>query len=190
MQLMERLLPRHMQIIYLINALHLDALRAAGHADPALLSAVSLIDEHDGRRVRMGQLAFLGSHRVNGVSALHTDLMRSTVFRDFHTLYPDRIINKTNGITFRRWLFEANPGLTALLVGSVGERVLDDPAALEDFAAMADDPAVHARLAAIRRANKVGAVEPDHGPCCISRSIRTRCSMCRSSASTSISGSC
>ncbi len=152
--LLERLLPRHMQIIYLINGLHLDALRAAGRG-AELLSAVSLIDEHDGRRVQMGQLSFLGSHRINGVSVLHTDLMRSTVFRDFNTLYPDRITNKTNGITFRRWLFDANPGLTALLVGSVGERVLDDPAALEDFAAMADDPAVHARLVAIRRANKV-----------------------------------
>ena len=79
---MERLLPRHMQIIYLINALHLDGLRAAGSpATPALLSSVSLIDEHNGRRVRMGHLAFLGSHRVNGVSALHTDLMRETVFQ-------------------------------------------------------------------------------------------------------------
>ena len=110
--LLERLLPRHMQIIFLTNLLHLDGLRASGHDDPALLSSVSLIDEHNGRQVRMGALAFLGSHRVNGVSELHTNLMRATVFRDMHALYPDRIVNKTNGITFRRWLFEANPGLT------------------------------------------------------------------------------
>jgi len=153
--LMERLLPRHMQIIYLINGLHLDGLRAAGHGDPGLLSAISLIDEHNGRRVQMGTLAFLGSHRVNGVSALHTGLMKTTVFRDMHALYPERITNVTNGITFRRWLFEANPGLTDLLVETLGERVLDDAAALEGFAASADDRGVHARLAVIRRENKV-----------------------------------
>ncbi len=152
--LMERLLPRHMQIIYLINAVHLDSLRSAKD-DPGLLSAVSLIDEHDGRRVRMGSLAFLGSHRVNGVSVLHTDLMRATVFRDMHALFPDRITNKTNGITFRRWLFEANPGLTTLLTDTIGTRVLDDATALQDFAAYADDNAVQSRLAEVRRVNKV-----------------------------------
>jgi glycogen phosphorylase len=153
--LMARLLPRHMQIIYLINGMHLDSLRAAGTDDAALLSAVSLIDEHDGRRVRMGNLAFLGSHKVNGVSALHTDLMRQTVFRDMHAVYPNRIVNKTNGITFRRWLFEANPGLTALLVDAAGEQVLDDAVALETIAPFADDAAFRDRFAAIRRVNKV-----------------------------------
>jgi starch phosphorylase len=152
--LLERVLPRHMQIIYLINALHLDGLRAAGKDEAALLSSVSLIDEHNGRSVRMGTLAFLGSHRINGVSALHTELMRTTVFNDLHTLYPDRITNKTNGITFRRWLFEANPQLTALLVETVGPAVMDDPEALAGFARFAGDSAVQERLAAIRRANK------------------------------------
>ena len=153
--LMERLLPRHMQIIYLINLLHLDALRAAGKDDSGLLSSVSLIDEQNGRRVAMGLLAFLGSHRVNGVSALHTDLMRSTVFRNMHALYPDRITNKTNGITFRRWLFEANPGLTELLVETVGPQVQDDAGMLAGFAKFADDKSVQQRMAAIKRANKV-----------------------------------
>jgi glycogen phosphorylase len=153
--LLERLLPRHMQIIFLTNLLHLDGLRAAGHTDPALLSSVSLINEHNGRQVRMGAMAFLGSHRVNGVSELHTNLMRATVFHDMHMLYPDRIVNKTNGITFRRWLFEANPGLTSALVDALGPRVLDDASALEGFAAYAGDTAMHARLAEIRRANKV-----------------------------------
>ncbi len=153
--LLERLLPRHMQILYLINWLHLDQLRTAGHSDPELLQSVSLIDENGGRRVRMGNVAFLGSHKINGVSALHTDLMRETVFRDMNTLFPDRITNKTNGITFRRWLFEANPGLTSLLVDAVGPRVLDDPAALEKLVALSDDSALHDKLAAVRRANKV-----------------------------------
>ncbi|MCF7201269.1 glycogen/starch/alpha-glucan phosphorylase [Pseudomonas oligotrophica] len=139
--LMERLLPRHMQIIYLINAQHLDALRNRGLHDADLLRSVSLIEEGHGRRVRMGNLAFLGSHSVNGVSALHTGLMRKTVFTDLHQLYPQRINNKTNGITFRRWLYQANPRLTDLLVEALGEQVLDAPQthlrALEPFAEQA-----------------------------------------------------
>ncbi len=152
--LIERLLPRHMQIIHQINREHLDGLRSSGCTEPPQPEAVSLIDDAGGRRVRMSTLAFIGSHKVNGVSALHTELMRRTVFRDLHALYPDRIVNKTNGITFRRWLFEANPGLTKLLVSVVGTRVLDDPLALEDFAAHAEDTGLHDRLAAIRHANK------------------------------------
>ncbi|WP_336332784.1 glycogen/starch/alpha-glucan phosphorylase [Pseudomonas putida] len=125
--LMERMLPRHMQIIYLINAYHIDALRAKGLHDFDVLRAVSLIEEDNGRRVRMGNLAFLGSHSVNGVSALHSRLMKSTVFSELHKLYPQRINNKTNGITFRRWLYQANPQLTAMLVEALGAELLDDP---------------------------------------------------------------
>ena len=153
--LMERVLPRHMQIIYLINALHLDKLRDGGETDPAVLRSVSIIDEGWGQRVKMGTLAFIGSHRINGVSALHTDLMRQTVFRDLNALYPDRINNKTNGITFRRWLFEANPALTAILVDVLGKGVLDDPTELEKLADHADDLALQARLRAAKRDNKI-----------------------------------
>ncbi|VVO44764.1 Maltodextrin phosphorylase [Pseudomonas fluorescens] len=124
--LMERMLPRHMQIIYLINAQHIDSLRAKGIHDFDVLRAVSLIEEDNGRRVRMGNLAFLGSHSVNGVSGLHTQLMRSTVFSELHKLYPDRINNKTNGITFRRWLYQANPKLTQMLVEALGPDILDN----------------------------------------------------------------
>jgi starch phosphorylase len=150
--LMERLLPRHMQIVYQINRIHLDAVHARPDSPP--LAAVSLIDDSAGRRVRMSSLAFLGSHKVNGVSELHTNLMRETVFRDLHRLHPDRIVNKTNGVTFRRWLFAANPQLTRLLIDVVGERGLDNADALAEFARGADDTAVHERLARIRRANK------------------------------------
>lgn len=153
--LMERMLPRHMQIIYLINALHLDELKAKKLVTDQELGVVSLIDEYGGRKVRMGWLSFIGAHKVNGVSALHTDLMRQTVFSTFNRIYPDRIVNKTNGITFRRWLMCANPGLTDLLVETVGKRVLDDPEALADFAKFADDSSVHERLKAIRREHKV-----------------------------------
>ncbi|MDH4653642.1 MULTISPECIES: glycogen/starch/alpha-glucan phosphorylase [unclassified Pseudomonas] len=140
--LMERLLPRHLQIIYLINALHIDALRAKDIHDFELLRSVSLIEEEHGRRVRMGNLAFLGAHSVNGVSALHTGLMQETVFRHLHRLYPDRVNNKTNGVTFRRWLFQINPQLTRLLVETLGEGVLDSPETilqkLEPFAEKQD----------------------------------------------------
>ncbi len=152
--LMERALPRHMQIIYLINAQHLAAIPSTTQGDGRLMSSVSLIDEHNGRRVRMGNLAFVGSRRINGVSALHTDLMRQTVFRDMNELHPERIVNKTNGITFRRWLFETNPGLTRLLTEVAGPRVLDDPTALDALAAFADDATIHDRLASNRRVAK------------------------------------
>ncbi|MFZ5934992.1 glycogen phosphorylase [Pseudomonas putida] len=125
--LMERMLPRHMQIIYLINAYHIDSLRAKGLHDFDVLRAVSLIEEDNGRRVRMGNLAFLGSHSVNGVSALHSKLMKSTVFAELHKLYPERINNKTNGITFRRWLYQSNPQLTEMLVEALGPELKDDP---------------------------------------------------------------
>ncbi|PWB83927.1 MAG: glycogen phosphorylase [Methylocystaceae bacterium] len=152
--LMERLLPRHMQIIYLINALHLDGLREKGTADAGVLSSVSLIDERNGRHVRMGHLAFLGSHKVNGVSQLHTDLVKETVFRDFHRLYPERIVNKTNGITFRRWLLEANPSLSRLIGETLGPAAWDDPRRLIELEAVAGDADFQQRFAATRAANK------------------------------------
>ena len=153
--LFERLLPRHLEIIYAINARHLENARRTGPLDPDLLTEISLIDESDGRRVRMGHLAFVGSHRVNGVSALHTELMRTSVFSELHRLYPDRIINKTNGMSFRRWLHQANPGLIRLLCEACGPVVLDDPAALGRLAEQADDGVLQERLAAVKRANKV-----------------------------------
>jgi glycogen phosphorylase len=153
--LFERLLPRHLEIIYAINARHLEAARRTGQLDPELLTELSLIDESDGRRVRMGHLAFVGSHRVNGVSALHTELMRTSVFSHLHRLYPDRIVNKTNGISFRRWLHQANPRLTNLLCEVCGSVVLDDPAALARLGDQAGDGALQERLARVKRANKM-----------------------------------
>ena len=154
-QQLTRLLPRHMQIIVRINAQHLDGLRASGRDDGRLLSSVSLIDEAGERRVRMGHLAFLAAHRVNGVSALHTDLMRETVFRDLHALTPQKIVNKTNGISFRRWLFEANPALTSLIVDTVGPEVKDNAGLLQGFAPFADDASIRERFAGQRRDNKI-----------------------------------
>ncbi len=153
--LLERLLPRHMQIIYMLNAGHLERARRDHNATDGQLASLSMIDETHGRRLRMGHLAFLGSHAVNGVSALHTELMRQTVFADLHHLYPERISNKTNGITFRRWLHRANPGLTRILVDTLGEAVLTDPMRLCELARHADDPGLQAAIADQRRVAKV-----------------------------------
>jgi starch phosphorylase len=152
--LFERLLPRHLEIIYQINEHHLQRAREK-EASPEILADVSLIDEHGSRRVRMGHLAFVGSHRINGVSALHTGLMRQTVFRELHALYPDRIVNKTNGITFRRWLMQANPGLTTLLCEVCGEGILDDPTGISRLADFANDAALQDRVGFIKRSNKL-----------------------------------
>ena len=154
--LFERVLPRHLQIIYRINAEHIEA---AKQKDPEgfieRLPAISLIDEHGDRKLRMGHLAFVGSHHVNGVSALHTGLMRETVFRDLHAIYPDRIVNKTNGVTFRRWLLQANPALVKVLCDVCGDAVLDDPSLIAKLADKTGDFAVQERIAAAKRANKV-----------------------------------
>ncbi len=152
--LMERLLPRHLQIIYAINAMFLDEARLAGVKTEEQLASLSLIDERSGRRVRMGHLAFVGSHKINGVSALHTELMKVTVFRELDRVLPDRIVNKTNGITPRRWMIHANPGLTKLLVDTVGPEALDDIERISDLALHVEDAGVRDRFAAVKRANK------------------------------------
>jgi starch phosphorylase len=153
--LMERLLPRHMQIIFAINARFLDGVRRSAGGDKVDLSAISLIDEYHGKRVRMAHLAFVGSHTVNGVSALHSNLMKETVFAPLHAIFPDRITNVTNGITPRRWLFGANPGLTSLLSEVCGDGLTDDIEQIRKLAGHAGDAALHERLVAIRRQNKL-----------------------------------
>jgi glycogen phosphorylase len=152
--MLERLLPRQMQIIYAINADVLtEARQRAGFSDQQI-AAVSLIDEQGARRVRMGQLAFVGSHSVNGVSALHTELMRQTVFADLNRLYPERINSKTNGVTPRRWLMQCNPGLTRLIADRIGPAFLDDMDKLAELDAHAEDPTFQDQFAAVKRANK------------------------------------
>ncbi|MGD9914897.1 MAG: glycogen/starch/alpha-glucan phosphorylase [Rhizobiaceae bacterium] len=152
--LFDRLLPRHMQIIYAINAEVLLMARAGRRFSDEQISRISLIGEGSDRRVRMGNLAFVGSHSINGVSALHSDLMRDTVFADLNKLYPDRINNKTNGITPRRWLFQSNPGLTGLAREAIGDGFLDDVTQLKQLENFADDAFFRERFAAVKRANK------------------------------------
>ncbi|MDR7031682.1 glycogen/starch/alpha-glucan phosphorylase [Mesorhizobium sp. BE184] len=153
--LFERLLPRHMQIVYAINAQILLEARATRRFSDEQIARISLIQENGDRRVRMGNLAFVGSHSINGVSALHTELMKETVFADLHNLYPERINNKTNGITPRRWLIQCNPGLTALARETIGDRFLDDIDAIKGLETFADDAAFREKFAGVKRANKV-----------------------------------
>ena len=152
--LFERLLPRNMQIVYEINAHLLRQVRAAEGFPEEAIRAVSLIDEAGERRVRMGNLAFVGAHSINGVSELHTDLMKETVFRDLNALFPGRINAKTNGITQRRWLMQCNPRLTGLIRETIGDRFLDDIGKLRDLEAHAGDAGFQEAFAAVKRANK------------------------------------
>jgi starch phosphorylase len=144
-----------MQLIYAINADVLRSARRREGFDDHAISAISLIDESGERRVRMANLAFAGSHSVNGVAALHTELMKQTVFADLHRLFPERINNKTNGITPRRWLKECNPGLVGLIREAIGDDFLDDAQKLTALAPFARDAAFLDKVAAVKRANKV-----------------------------------
>jgi starch phosphorylase len=152
--LFEHVLPRHMQIVYSINAKLIAEAQKRPSVTPDFLASVSLIDEHNGRRVRMGQLAFAGSHSINGVSALHTSLMKQSVFRDLNALYPGRINNKTNGITPRRWLLGVNPQLSDLLREAAGDAVLDDAAELVKAKGAVKDASFRKRFMDIKRYNK------------------------------------
>ena len=153
--LFERVLPRHMQIIYMINAQLIEKARTQGHIAADFISAISLIDENGGRRVRMGQLAFVGSHSVNGVSALHTGLMKQSVFNKLNELYPGRINNKTNGVTPRRWLKGVNPDLASLLRESIGGDIFADASLLAKAKPMARDASFKQQFHKIKRQNKM-----------------------------------
>lgn len=150
----ERMLPRHLQIIYRINEIFLDGVAARHPGDVDLLRRVSFIDEHGERRVRMAHLAFVGSHAVNGVSEIHTDLMRRTVFADFDRLLPGRIVNVTNGIAPRRWLAQVNPSLSWLINARIGEGWMQDLAKLAQLVPLADDADFRARFSAAKDVNK------------------------------------
>jgi starch phosphorylase len=152
--LFARLLPRHLQIVYEINSRFLDDVRHHFPGDAERLQRMSIIDESDGRRLRMAHLAMVGSHRVNGVSAIHTELMKKTIFADFHAMYPDRIVNVTNGITPRRWLNQANPGLSTLVTKHIGKNWASDLSALETLRPLAEDPEFRRRFREVKHANK------------------------------------
>ncbi|HEX3915369.1 MAG TPA: glycogen/starch/alpha-glucan phosphorylase [Steroidobacteraceae bacterium] len=150
----ERLLPRHLEIIYLINRDFLQAVAASYPDDHERLRHMSIIDDGGDRRVRMAHLAIVGSHKVNGVAQLHSDIMRKHVFRDFSQTYPERFINVTNGIAVRRWLKQSNPGLSALLTQHLGRAWENDLEEIGRMAGAADDPEFRRQFRGIKRTNK------------------------------------
>jgi starch phosphorylase len=155
----ERILPRHLHIIYEINRRFLEEVARRDPGDVDRLRRMSLIDEHGEKRVRMAHLAMVGSHRVNGVSELHTDLMRRTIFADFHWLWPEQIVNITNGVTPRRWLQHANPSLAALITERIGPSWTRDLGELRALSPAADDPSFRAAFRRIKQANKARLAE-------------------------------
>ncbi len=152
--LIQSVLPRHLEIVYRIN--HEFLLQAARHrpGDAGFLQRLSLIDENGERRMRMAHLSIVGSHTVNGVSALHSQLLVETIFRDFAAIWPERFTNMTNGVTPRRWLAQANPALATLLDDAIGPGWRRDLDALAGLRPLAGDAAFRERFAAIKRANK------------------------------------
>ncbi len=152
--LMQHVLPRHLEIILRIN--HDFLVEAARHrpGDDAFLRRLSLIDESGERRVRMANLSIVGSHKVNGVSALHSELLVKTIFADFASIWPERFTNMTNGVTPRRWLAQANPALANLLDRHIGAAWRLDLDQLRQLTPLAGDPAFQREFMAVKRANK------------------------------------
>ena len=154
-ELFSSLLPRHLEIIYEINAQFLQMVNHHFPGDAALLSRVSIVDETHGRRIRMAHLAVVGSHTVNGVAALHSELLKTTLFADFELIYPGKITNVTNGITPRRWLNQANPALTQLITSVIGDGFIKDLTQLVKLTPLADDAEFRMAFRAVKQANKV-----------------------------------
>ena len=152
--LLTRVLPRHMGLIYDINARFLAEVHSRFPEDNALMRRISLIEERGTRRVRMAHLSALASHKINGVSALHSQLMVDTIFGDFAKMYPDRFCNKTNGITPRRWLAQANPSLATLIDSHIGPDWRGDLDQLERLQDLADQPAFQNAFRLTKQQNK------------------------------------
>jgi starch phosphorylase len=153
--LLEKVLPRHLQIIYEINRRLLGRVAEAFPGDNEKLRRVSIVDEGDPKHVRMAHLAIAGSHAVNGVASLHSELLRSKVFPDFHELWPKHFQNKTNGVTQRRWLLVANPGLAALLKKTIGDAWITDFEKLRDLEPFARDASFLAEFRRVKQQNKL-----------------------------------
>ena len=150
----ERVLPRHLEIIYEINRHFLEQVNHHFPGDTDLLRRVSIIDEDHGRRVRMAHLAVIGSHKVNGVAAIHSELLKTTLFADFHRIFPDKFINVTNGITPRRWLNQCNQGLAGLIASRIGDGFVRDLGQLTKLQEHAGDAEFRSQFREVKLANK------------------------------------
>ncbi|MGH9885444.1 MAG: glycogen/starch/alpha-glucan phosphorylase, partial [bacterium] len=149
-----RLLPRHLEIIYEINARFLDEARICFFGDDARIARLSLIDESGERHVRMANLACVGSHAINGVADLHSELLKQDVLADFHALWPEKFSNKTNGVTPRRWMLLSNPKLAQLLSDTIGESWVKDLDRLRGLEPFAEDGGFRVAWHDIKRDNK------------------------------------
>ena len=152
--LLEYVIPRHLQIIYEINRRFLQEVTDLHPGNDDLLRRVSLIEESDPKQVRMAHLALVGSHSVNGVSALHTGILKKDNFSDFHALWPDRFVNITNGVTQRRWLLEANPMLARLINRTIGDAWITDLGQLRQLEPYGDQDEFKDAFRKIKRVNK------------------------------------
>jgi starch phosphorylase len=152
--LLEHVVPRHLQIIYEINRRFLAHVSSVWPGDHLRLQRMSLIEEGDPKQVRMAHLSIIGSHSINGVSALHSRLVQTTLARDFYALWPERFNNKTNGVTPRRWLVQANPLLAELITRTIGDTWITDLERLRELEPCADDSAFRQEFSAIKRSNK------------------------------------
>jgi len=152
--LFESILPRHLQIIYEINRRFLRDVMHRYPGDTGISRRMSIINEADGRRVRMAHLAIVGSHKVNGVAQIHTELMKQTIFADFDRFFPGKIINITNGITPRRWLNQANRRLAALITSRIGSDWVKDLTQLKRLIPLVDDASFRKEFAAVKRVDK------------------------------------
>ena len=155
----EKLLPRQLEIIFEINRRFLDTVRARWPGDDARVARMSLIEEGAERKVRMANMAIVGSHSTNGVAAIHSDLLRKLTVKDFAEMYPERFNNKTNGVTPRRWLLLTNPGLARTITDAIGERWVSDLDELEKLRLLADDAAFRDRFLEVKRAAKLRFVD-------------------------------
>ena len=153
--LMEQVLPRHMQIIYAINYDFLRTLTAYSWVDGEKVRKMSIIEEGHDKNVRMAHLAIVASHAVNGVSALHSELIRTTLVPEFAHLWPDKFSNKTNGVAPRRWLLKANPHLSRLLCESIGDAWIEDLAELRNLEPFCTDEGFQVRFAEVKLQNKL-----------------------------------
>ncbi len=153
-ELIGRLLPRHLEIIYEINHRFLKEVAARYPADADRLRRMSHIQEGSERRVRMAHLAVVGSHSVNGVAALHTQILKDSLFRDFHQFYPGKFKNVTNGVTPRRWILQANSALSRLITEAIGPGWVNHLERLRDLVPMAEDPEFRRAFARAKMDNK------------------------------------
>lgn len=148
------LLPRHLEIIFEINGWFMNLVKEKFGDDHALMKNVSIIDEEHGRRVRMGHLSVVAAHKVNGVAALHSDLIVQTIFADFAKIFPNRFMNVTNGITPRRWLGQSNQSLSKLIETNIGNSWRKDLGDLKKLAPLAENKAFRKEFRAVKRSNK------------------------------------